>query len=73
MRNPIESIPYVGTVDFKILKHQDHHLFQSHLLKYHEEHPKAQRLLLLSMESGKKHLDNRTFRNFVYIFQTRQV
>ena len=27
-------------------------LFQGHLLKYHEEHPKAQRLLLLSVESG---------------------
>ena len=52
---PIESIPYVGTIDYKILKHQDHHLFQSqlkHQLKYHEEHPKAQQLLLLSMESG---------------------
>ena len=52
---PTESIPYVGTVDYKILKHQDHHLFQSqlkHPLKYHEEHPNARQLLLLSMESG---------------------
>ena len=51
----IESIPYVGTVDYKILKHQDHHLFKSqlkHPLKYHEERSKAQQLLLLSMESG---------------------
>ena len=31
VRNPVESIPYVGTVDYKILKHQDHHLFQSQL------------------------------------------
>ena len=30
LRNPIESIPYVGTVDYKILKHLTHHLFQSH-------------------------------------------
>ena len=52
LRNPIESIPYVGTVDYKILKHLDHHLFQSHPLKYHERHPKVQRLLLLFMESG---------------------
>ena len=49
---PIQSIPYIHTVDYKILKHQAHHLFQSRLLKYHEEHPKAQQLLLLSMESG---------------------
>ena len=52
IRTPIESIPYVGTVDYKILKHPDHHLFQSqlkHLLKYHGEHPKAQRLPLLPM------------------------
>ena len=45
----IESIPYIGIEDYKILKHQNHHLFQSHPLKYHEEHPKAQQLLLLSM------------------------
>ena len=51
----IESIPYVGTIDYKILKHQGHHLFQSqlkHPVKFHKEHPKAQQLLLLSMESG---------------------
>ena len=41
----IESIPYVGTVDYKILKHLDHHLFQrqlKHPKKYHEKHQKAQ-------------------------------
>ena len=51
----IESIPYVGIVDYKILKHLNHHLFHrqlKHPLKYHEKHPKAQRLLLLSIESG---------------------
>ena len=45
----------VGTIDYKILKYLVHHLFQRQLkypLKYHEKHPKAQRLLLLSMESG---------------------
>ena len=55
VRNPTESIPYVDTVDYKILKHQDHHLFQSqlkHPLKYHKEHPNTQQLLFLSMESG---------------------
>ena len=55
VKNPIESIPYVGTVNYKILKHQDHHLFQSQLkysLKYHEEQTEAQQLLLLSMKSG---------------------
>ena len=55
LRNPNRSIPYVGTVDYKILKHLAHHVLQSqlkHPLKYHEKHPKAQRLLLLSMESG---------------------
>ena len=48
----IDSIRYVGTVDYKILKHQDDYLFQSqlkHPLKYHEEHSKG---LPLSMESG---------------------
>ena len=48
----IESIPYIGTVDYKILKHQDRQSQLKHLLKYHKEHPKAQQLLLLSMESG---------------------
>ena len=28
LRNPVESIPYIGTVDYKILKHQDCHLSQ---------------------------------------------
>ena len=27
LRNPIESIPYFAIVDYKILKHLDHHLF----------------------------------------------
>ena len=43
IRTPIESIPYVGTVDYKILKHPAHQLFQSqlkHLLKYHKRTPK---------------------------------
>ena len=54
VRNP-KSIPYVGPEDYKVLKHQAHHLFQSqlkHPLKYHKEHQKDQQLLLLSMESG---------------------
>ena len=54
LRNPDRMIPYVGIVDYKILKHLDHHLFHrqlNHPLKYHEKHPKAQRSLLLSMES----------------------
>ena len=55
LRNPDQLIPYVGITDCKILKHLDHHLFHrqlKHPLKYHEKHPKAQQLLLLSMESG---------------------
>ena len=70
LRTPIESIPCVGTIDDKILKHLAHHLFQRQLkspLKYHEKHPKAQRLLLLFMESGLKHLDNRTFTTAKYM------
>ena len=51
LRNP-DRIDSIGTVDYKILKHLDHHLFQRHPLKYHEKHLKAQRLLLLFMESG---------------------
>ena len=46
----IRSVPHIT----KTLKYQDHHLFQSqlkHQLKYHNEHAKAQQLLLLSMES----------------------
>ena len=44
-------VPYVGTVDYKIFKHLDHHLFQRQL-KHPLKHPKAQQFLLLSMESG---------------------
>ena len=52
--NRVDSIRWYGRLQY-ILKHQDHHLFQSqlkHPLKYHEKHPKAQQLLLLSVESG---------------------
>ena len=54
VRNPdrINSIRWYR--NYKILKHQDRHLCQSQLnrpLRYNEEHPKAQQLLL-SMESG---------------------
>ena len=52
---PVESILYFGTVDYKILKRQDHHLFQSqlkHPLKNHDEHPIVQKLLFLSIENS---------------------
>ena len=55
VRNLIESIQFLGIVDYKISKHHDHHLFQDqlkHPLRYHEEHPKANQLLLMSLESG---------------------